>query len=176
MARGGIGSVQSAIWLSLAVAVGWPAFAFGETVERNLPPAPVSETPQLAPPNLIATKASDKPIDGRLSSLTFLGPGDRVIAPSRAKPGVNVGRIAFIDDPGFSARLAPFLGKPVSLKLIADIEAVVAGWYREKGRPFVSVSTPKQEVTGGVLQVRVIEFHVSARSAPRPAGGCRRTS
>lgn len=165
MTRGGVATGRAAFWLWLAVSVASPGIASAETVERNLPPEPVSTAQPLAPPNLVATKASDKPIDGPLSSITFLGVKDGIVQPTKARRGIDAHRIPGLDDPQFLGRLAPFLGRPVSLKLIADIEAAVATWYREKGRPFVSVSTPQQEVTGGVLQFRVVEFHVGKVSA-----------
>jgi hemolysin activation/secretion protein len=57
-------------------------------------------------------------------------------------------------------QLMPFLGQPLSRKLIAEIQAAVMTVYREGGRPFVSVSLPPQELTAGVLQLRVIPFKV----------------
>jgi hemolysin activation/secretion protein len=54
--------------------------------------------------------------------------------------------------------LSRFLNRPLSRKLIAEVQAAVVEAYRRAGYPFVSVSTPAQELTGGVLQVRVIEF------------------
>ena len=54
--------------------------------------------------------------------------------------------------------LRPYLGQPLSRKLIAEIEAAIARQYRDLDYPFVSLSTPEQEITGGVLQIRVVEF------------------
>lgn len=61
-------------------------------------------------------------------------------------------------------RLAPFLGQPATRKLITDIQAAISDVYREAGRPLVSVTIPPQEITKGVLQVRVVEGHVSGIS------------
>ena len=51
-----------------------------------------------------------------------------------------------------------FIGQPLSRKLIAEIQASIDRYYRGLRRPFVSVSTPPQQLDGGVLKVRVIEF------------------
>ena len=45
------------------------------------------------------------------------------------------------------------------------MEAAIAREYRGAGFPFVSVSTPAQELTSGLLQVRVIEFRLAAKTA-----------
>ena len=119
----------------------------------------------VAPPNLDDALASATPIEGPLKGIVFLAEGDTVLQPSAIAGGVDTTRVALLDDPAFAAKLAPYLGEPVSLKLIADIEAAVANWARRKGMPFVSVSTPEQEITGGVLQFRVQEFRVGKREA-----------
>ena len=66
-----------------------------------------------------------------------------------------------------------FLGRPISRKLIADLQARIVRQYRAKGFAFVSVSTPEQEISTGVLQVRVVEFHLGAKAvagaSPRDA-------
>ncbi|MFX5085227.1 POTRA domain-containing protein, partial [Acinetobacter baumannii] len=56
------------------------------------------------------------------------------------------------------AALSGFIGQPLSMALIADAQAAIAGVYREASHPFVSVSIPPQEVTAGTLTLRVIEF------------------
>jgi hemolysin activation/secretion protein len=44
---------------------------------------------------------------------------------------------------------------------MAEVQAAVATAYREAGRPFVSITLPPQEVSSGVLQLRVIVFKVA---------------
>ncbi|HEY2659537.1 MAG TPA: ShlB/FhaC/HecB family hemolysin secretion/activation protein [Caulobacteraceae bacterium] len=56
--------------------------------------------------------------------------------------------------------LAPFIGRPLSRRLVSDIETRIVQRYRRRGRPFVQVSLPEQEVDQGVLTVRVVEFHL----------------
>ena len=80
------------------------------------------------------------------------------LPPGEIAAGVDTQRVALIDDDAFRQTLADYLGKPVSLRLIAEIEAETANWFRAKGMPFVSIFAPEQEITGGVLQFRVTEF------------------
>ena len=56
------------------------------------------------------------------------------------------------------AALAPFIGAPLSAHEVAALQAAVAGVYRSFGFPFTSVTAPPQEITTGVLQLRVLTF------------------
>jgi hemolysin activation/secretion protein len=130
--------------------------AMAQAIERNLPPAPPAAGSDIAPPNIVAASADATPIGPALTSLVILGPKDAVVAAPLK--GVDVLR-----DPALakdSRRLARFLGKPISRKLIGEIEAQIAIAYRDRGYPFVNLSTPPQELTGGALQIRVVEFRL----------------
>ncbi len=72
---------------------------------------------------------------------------------------LNTALVPRMNQPAARAQLTPFIGQPLSRKLIAEVEAAIARYYRQQGYPFVSISTPPQPISGGVLQVRVIEFH-----------------
>ena len=78
------------------------------------------------------------------------------------RAGVVAENVEGADVAALRARLAPFVGRPLSRKLIAEVQAAVAAVYRDAGRPFVSVTLPPQEVSTGVLQVRVIVFKVGS--------------
>ena len=69
--------------------------------------------------------------------------------------------VSGIDAAALREQLTPFVDRPLSRKLIAEVQAAVAAAYREAGRPFVSVTLPPQEVSSGVLQLRVIVFKVA---------------
>ncbi|WP_169739498.1 ShlB/FhaC/HecB family hemolysin secretion/activation protein [Thioclava pacifica] len=144
-----------------------PVAAFAAPIERNPAPTGTTSAPvQLtAPPNVTPETADPTPIAGALRAVRFLGPETAVRAPGKISAGVDTGALATLDDPAFRARIAPYLGQPISMRLIGRIEAAVAGWYAERGLPFVSVTTPPQEVTGGVLQFRVTEFRLGTRRA-----------
>jgi hemolysin activation/secretion protein len=42
---------------------------------------------------------------------------------------------------------------------------VIVAQYRRAGRPFVAVKLPPQDITAGVLQLRVVEFRLGRKSA-----------
>ena len=102
------------------------------------------------------------PLGANLTGLVVLGPTDP------AKPGAVTG-LHLYAAPRLTAsarrRLARYVGRPLSRKLIADVEAEIVRDYRAVGFPLVSVSTPEQEVSSGLLQVRVIEFTLEHKTA-----------
>lgn len=148
-------SASVALWLHAGAAA-------AQAIERNLPPAPVASAPAIAEPNITPNSANAAPIGPALSGLVVLGNTDApVTAPVS---GVDVSRVARLH--GDVRGLSRFLGQPISRKLIADIEAEIAIAYRRQGYPFVSLSTPPQALTAGVLQVRVTEFTLGTKTTP----------
>jgi len=141
---------------AILLAAALPGLAFAQAIERNLPPPPVAQPQEILAPNTTPGSQDDRPIGPALKGLLLLGPGDVV----RTAPVTDVvpGLVPRLNTPKAWALLRPYLGRPLSRKLIAEIEATIAKFYREAGYPFVSISTPPQVIGAGVLQVRVVEF------------------
>lgn len=144
--------------------------AAAQYVERNLPPAPPQRTPAIGfiTPDLLKGE-DDTPLGATLSGIVLLGAKDTPLAAPR-RSGVDVERIPAVDPAALRTRLAAFLGRPISRKLIAEVQTAISGVYKDAGRAFVSVTIPPQEITGGALQVRVIEYktgRVSVTGAER---------
>lgn len=133
------------------------AQAHGQAIERHLPETPKNAPAQIVAPNAVPAEQDATPIGPNLRAIVLLGPQETVHAS--ANDGVAVGALGRLNDGGMDSVLRPFIGKPLSRKLIAEIEAAIARYYRDLDYPFVSLSTPEQEITGGVLQIRVVEFH-----------------
>jgi hemolysin activation/secretion protein len=137
-----------------------PVQAHAQAIERHLPETPQVTTRALVTPNAVPNDQDAAPIGPALSAIVLLGPVEA--AHDGAAPGVTVGAVDRLRGDkaraDIAARLRPFLGQTLSRKLIAEIEAAVAQDYRDLNYPFVSLSTPEQEIDRGVLQVRVIEF------------------
>lgn len=154
-------------------------------VERNPPPRPAepSNTLSIDPGNGAA--ADRTPLGVELSAIRLIGRDAAVPSSGGAAVGADVGtggiltgRIgiggaetdqALRDD--LRAALSGFIGQPLSMALIADAQAAIAGVYREASHPFVSVSIPPQEVTAGTLTLRVIEFALGKISIQGEADG-----
>ena len=151
------------------------AQAHGQAVERHLPETPQNAPTQLVAPNAVPADQDATPIGPALRGIVLLGAQEAL--HTDAADGVSIGDVARLTgDTAMAGLLRPYLGQPLSRKLIAEIEAAVAKHYRDLDYPFVSLSTPQQEITGGVLQVRVIEFRtgkVSLQGARSPAEAAR---
>jgi hemolysin activation/secretion protein len=133
--------------------------ACGQALERHLPPpeAPKAEAPPA--PEAPAANADATPLGAALRRLVLLGPTG-VVVTGAGEAGVDAHEVPRLDNEPARARLARFLGRPLSRQLIAGIEAAIVRDYRAMGHPFVQVSTPEQEIDTGVLQIRVVEFHL----------------
>lgn len=149
------GPAPLAILMTLAAA---GQAAAQSAVERNPPPAVTGNAPTVSVPEEAAVAADKRPLGADLLAIRLIGGTDE--PNSGAAAGVIVGDIGPGRDlePELSGILKPFIGKPLSLSLIADAQAAIAGVYRRAGYPFVSVTIPPQEITGGVLNLRVLEF------------------
>jgi len=101
----------------------------------------------------------DRALGAPLSRLILLGPTSAVAAGEGAA-GLDAHAVARMDQPASRAVLTRFLGRPISRKLISEIETAIVKRYRKLGYPFVEVSTPEQEIDKGVLQIRVVEFRI----------------
>ncbi len=158
-----------------AAAVGlWVAASVGaaraQVVERHLPPPPPASSPRMAAPPSLQASEDDRPIGPDLRGIVLVGPVDRLAASDTA--GLDIAAtLPRLQRPDVARKLQAFFGRPISRRLISQIEATVVRVYRRQGFPFVEVSTPAQEISGGVVQLRVIEFHIgqiAIRGAPAP--------
>lgn len=150
---------RGAVLLAAATALLGAGPAAAQYVERNLPPAPPRGT---APPIGFITpdllKGEDEtPLGATLRGIVLLGAKDQPLVRPR-QAGIDIERIPAINPAALREHLAAFIGRPISRKLIAEVQAAITGVYREAGRAFVSVTIPPQEITGGALQVRVFEY------------------
>lgn len=138
-----------------------PALAQGiAPVERNLPPTVTGQGRLIIGPQDLAAVADDTPMGVELAGVTLIAANDAVDRHPAA--GIRIGAIGDISRTALETALLPFLGQSLSRKRIGDIQAAIAGVYRAAGYPFVSVVVPPQEVTGGVLVLRVVEFRIGS--------------
>ncbi len=145
--------------LALIFLTGGLGASQAQLVERNLPPRPPQQTtPLRVNPDLLRSDDTT-PLGADLRAIVLIGTKDK--ASGRAKPGVEL-RTPLINPEAIRARLAEFLGQPVSRKLITDIQTAISAVYRDANRPFVSVTVPPQEITGGVLRIRVVEARLDS--------------
>lgn len=168
-------SALAALIVAAIVGLLLPLAAPAQVLERNLPPERPHAAAPLVEPLAPDVDRDDRPLGVDLRALVVLGPDDPV-PETQAVPGVQVRNGIRLDSPDERQRLRQFLGQPLSRRLIGRIEAFVVNRYRALGHPFVQVSTPAQEVTGGTLRVRVVEFRLGAVKLSGAAGGGRLVS
>jgi hemolysin activation/secretion protein len=145
--------------VTLCVSLQWLDGANAQFVERNLPPEPRRLAPVIrGTPDLLRSDDTT-PLGPDLKAIVVIGARDPVNKRLR-RAGLDVRRAEPAYASAIEARIAPFLGQRLSRKLIADIQLAIADVYRDAGRPFVSVTVPPQEVTTGVLQIRVFALRV----------------
>jgi hemolysin activation/secretion protein len=151
------GTALAALALGAAATTATPLLA-AQAIERNLPPPPPAPSSEIVAPNAVPASQDTAPLGVNLAAVVVLGPKDALEA-GQPRAAVDTARVPALDKGPVQRQLAAFIGKPLTRRLIAEIEAVIARSYRDSGFPFVSVSTPPQEITGGVVKFRVVEFH-----------------
>ncbi|MGJ4932512.1 ShlB/FhaC/HecB family hemolysin secretion/activation protein [Bradyrhizobium sp. HKCCYLS2038] len=128
------------------------------TVERYLPPEPPHRSPIIRIDQDLQKSDDASPLGVDLRGISLTGSG--AIAKKPRASGIAVEGIEGIDAAVVASRLDRYIGQPLTRKLMSEIQAAIAAAYREAGHPFVSITVPPQEVTTGVLQLRVIAFKV----------------
>lgn len=151
--------VRSAVFLALFTCDIAAAQDFERIAPKQVPRpgqtgAESARNPRLALPDTAPRVAA-------LKALVFLDdPASVKRAGLDVPPGLDVTRIPDLQDPAFAARMARYLDKPVSLASIDALIRDVIGYYEERDRPFVVVTSPEQDITNGVLQLLVVEGKV----------------
>lgn len=108
------------------------------------------------------SKASDAWLGPKLSGIVLLDQPGEVLSITFV-PGIDGSSIKPPAGVDFEKILSPFLGQPLSLRLIAKIRISIVGAYREAGFDFVAVIVPAQEVSSGSLQILVNQFRLAEK-------------
>ncbi|NNN07232.1 MAG: ShlB/FhaC/HecB family hemolysin secretion/activation protein [Elusimicrobia bacterium] len=106
--------------------------------------------------------ASTVIIDKLVGMILVADPKDVAGSGAPTAAGVQIKGIPLLERSRMKKKLGKYLGKPLTQAVRAQILSDIVLFYREHGRPVVSVTTPPQEITGGVLQVLVQEGKVGA--------------
>lgn len=144
----------------LALALGTGSALAQSAVERNLPEqvAPGPAAISVGEPDY--GQADSQPLGVDVAGVRLIGEDEAVAKASPgADRGISVGAVKGVPEAALKTALSPFVGKPLSRALIVRMQGAVASLWREAGFPFVSVTVPPQEITSGVLTLRVVEFH-----------------
>lgn len=154
-------SLLSRAGLCGAVLSALTATATAQDFERIAPKEPPANPPAGAlpvPPVPAPTPGGTAVLVPALKGLLFLAKADQLHRAGAATAGVDSGRVDVLDDPEFRARVAPFLGRPVTFDLLNDITRVTVVYFREKDHPLVDVVIPEQDISNGTVQILALEF------------------
>ena len=152
----------TALLISSAVNIsGVPAVA--QVVEEN--PAPLifgKRTSALTPYELVDISDDPTPFGVPLNKLVIVDTrlnGDKIVNRSEIASGIDAKRASnIVQGSDFQGRLAGFMGKPLSFKMIRDIQQEITKQYRSAGRPLVNIVVPPQEISDNGLQINVTTF------------------
>ncbi len=143
-------------------------------VERNLPPAVTTPGGGLSLERPQIGAMDDTPLGVDLVGVRLIGLKGQVLP--RPPGGITMAGVEGAPEDRLRAALAPLVGKPLSMRRVAEAQAAVAKVYREVGHPFVSVTAPPQEITRGVLQLRVVPFRAGKVQVKDPGSDPARAS
>jgi len=151
--------------IGLAVSLS-PMTAYGQAYERvapktlpeNPPPPPPTDTPQVSP-----LPSTDQVVLPSLKGLVFIP--DPAALRKEGRPGttgVSAPGLPLLSDPGFTAKVSPYIGRKVTMGDLDKIAQAVTGWYKDHDQPFMSVTIPPQNITAGTIQVVVMQYRIGA--------------
>ena len=143
--------------------MGLPGQALSQAIERNAPPSkrpavPTVQGPETGSPSNAVIETG--PALRGLTMSTSAEPPQRL-----GESTVFVGEGVRVSSDELSKVLSRYAGQPLSPSRIAAIQSDIAALYQDKGYPFIAVSTPPQNVTEGILHLRVLEFRVGRLEA-----------
>jgi hemolysin activation/secretion protein len=148
---------------ALMASVAAPALAQDyERVAPKLPPREEVPTLSAPPADAVPANGADTVLAPALQGLVFVSGSDRLVPSGVPAPsnGVDASQVPELDDPGFTAQLAPFLGKPLTLADLDRIRGLATAWMRQHDRPFTDISAPPQNISGGVVQIVVTQYRL----------------
>lgn len=129
-----------------------------EAVEKPKLPPPSGGPAELPEPKVNLPDSEEVLVEEWLGVRFVAAQSD--LQASASTRGVEFVGLALLDNADFRSRVEPALGGPITWKAISDVVKTTILYYRSHDRPVVDVIVPEQEITGGVVQLLVIEGRV----------------
>ena len=150
--------------LALFAAASLRAQTYEQVAPKTLPPAPPATLPE-APVATPDARDEDRVLVPALRGLVFLADRAALQPAGSQTEGVQTSAVPLLDRPDVRARLAAYLGRPLTLGRLREItrEAVLA--LRQQDRPVVDVVVPEQNIQSGTVQLVVVEGRLGRVSA-----------
>ncbi len=133
-----------------------------EDFDRTFEPArPESRAdPAKLPERKIKISQETTVLVDELKGVRFVPHPDEVVEVADQQ-GVTIKDIPLLDTEEFREQIKPYLGKPVTMRLISFMIRDTILYYQAQDRPVVDVFVPEQEITKGVVQLLVVEARVN---------------
>lgn len=143
-----------------------PCAALAQDFDRVVPKLPPpNQPPEVAVPDETAPVSQNQQVlIPQLKGLVFVAGMDELqsagIAPETLPDGVAVRNLPALSQPEFAGWARGYLGRPLTQADLDTIGNYVREIYRAQQRPFVEVTVPPQNVSGGIVQVVVTEYRI----------------
>lgn len=162
---------------SLLIPLAFSLSANAQPLEKNTARILSGDHLAALPGSTVDVSALDStPFGIDLTGIVIVSSQDAVRSSVRTT-GVSIrSENVHLTDPALMARLAPFVGRPLSQRLIGEVRDEITQYMRSKSRPLVAVIIPPQEVTSGSIQILVVPFIVGEKRVERVATGYETTS
>lgn len=131
-----------------------------QTYEQVAPKTPEAASaaglPDSTPPPV--TDSDDRVLLPVLRGLSFVTSQAEFRRDGVAVDGLRVSEgEALLATPEFGALVTPYLGQPLSQRTLNRLTREVVLYFRQRGRPVVDVLVPEQNISGGSVQILVVQ-------------------
>lgn len=126
---------------------------------------PTPELPRIPQQALNNADGSDEELVDRLDAVIFLDDADKVDAENTFEDEVGVIRRFSAKDSIVHSRameniVQRYIGKPITLRRLNEMSRELILLYRRSGQPVVDVIIPEQRITGGTVQIVIVESRI----------------
>lgn len=146
------------LWTIGVLSVLIAATSAAQDAERYAPKEPPRDETPAQVPEAQATQLPDpdRVLHAQFNGVRFVDSFDKLSEEAVAEGGVSFDG-TMLDDPAFVEWVQFQLGGPLTIGELNQVTSEVVRYYRRHDRPVVDAIVPEQDVTGGVVQVVVLE-------------------
>lgn len=146
------GRLRLLVMFALAALTG-RAQTYDQVAPKTPPLAPATLPAPVAP----ATEAAeDRMLLPALTGLSFLA-GVEGVRSGNPAAGLHVSGEPLLATTEFHALVSPYLGQPLSQRMLNRLTREVVLYFRQNGRPVVDVLVPEQNISAGHLHILVVQ-------------------
>jgi hemolysin activation/secretion protein len=129
--------------------------------EKVQPKTPAVEEKQgYIPAQPVARPGGREILVKELKGVVFVDDNSKVQTPPPPVKGIKTNGIKLLEDKRFPRVIEPYLHKPVSMDSLNAMVKDIVLYCREMDRPVVDVIVPEQDITGGIIQLILLEAKV----------------